>query len=409
MRSSGLTHAARVAATPPFGLYLAGHVAASAAEWMMRSAVGWLIWDLTESTSWLGAFAFALLAPSVLGTIWGGALADRRDRRQMIALSRVAAAGFCLATLGLVLMGQPQPAAILALAAVAGFAQGLAQASAKTIVSDLVPVAILPNAVALNATAHNVATLAAPALTAVLIAQGGVPLALAVATALYALSVAVVAALPRTARAPSTPRPILRDIAEGMTHVARSPVLAPLIGLHAAAALLVRPVLDMAPALAALALGRGPDGVALITGGVGAGAIAGGLWLAGGRNPARLPRIVLAAVTVAALAALVLPHTSGALTAVAVSGIFGIAIVLRAAGLQSLLQLRTEPALRGRVLGLYGLLLHLCGAVGGLTLGLLADRIGLGPALALTAAGVLAVTLALARPVLANAPPEPTT
>jgi predicted MFS family arabinose efflux permease len=409
MPADGIARALRVAATPPFGLYLGGHVAASSAEWMMRTSVGWLIWDRTGSTAWLGAFGFALLAPSVLGTIWGGALADRRDRRQMIALSRIVAAAFCLATLGLVLMDQPKPALILALAAVAGFAQGLAQASAKTIVSDLVPVAILPNAVALNATAHNVATLAAPALAAVLIAQGGVGLALAVAAFLYALSVAVVSAMPRMTRPRAEQPPILRDIALGMTHVARSPVLAPLMGLHAAAALLVRPVLDMAPALAALALGRGPDGVALITGGVGAGAIAGGLWLAGGRQPQRLPRIVLAAVAAAALTAMILPHTAGALAAFAVSAIFGVAIVLRAAGLQSLLQLRADPVFRGRVLGLYGLILHLSGAIGGLALGLLADRIGLGPALVLTAAGVLAVTLALARLVLATAPTEPST
>jgi predicted MFS family arabinose efflux permease len=402
MRDAGLSHAVRVAATPPFGLYLAGHVAASAAEWMMRTAIGWLIWEQTGSTTWLGAFAFALLAPSVLGTIWGGALADRRDRRRMIALSRVTAAGFCVATVGLVLMGQPQPAAILALAAVAGFAQGLAQASAKTIVSDLVPVAILPNAVALNATAHNVATLAAPALAAVLIAQGGVALALGVAAGLYALSVAVVVAMPRVFRPAALPRPILRDIAEGITHVARSPVLAPLMGLHAAAAFLVRPVLDMAPALAALALGRGPEGVALITGGVGAGAIAGGLWLAGGRSPGRLPRIVLAAVVVAALATMALPQTSGAVAAAAVAAIFGLASVLRAAGLQSLLQLRAAAGMRGRVLGLYGLILHLSGAIGGLVLGLLADRIGLGPALALVGAGVLATALVLARAVLAT-------
>jgi MFS family permease len=374
---------------------------------MMRTAVGWLVWDLTQSTAWLGGFGFALLAPSVLGTIWGGALADRRDRRQMIALSRIAAAGFCLAVLALVVAGQATPAMILALAALAGLAQGLAQASAKTIVSDLVPQAILPNAVALNATAHNVATLAAPALAAILIAQASVALALAVAAWLYTLSVGVLAALPRTARPPGSPRPILRDIGAGMAHVARSPALAPLMGLHAAAALLVRPVLDMAPALAALALGRGPDGVALITGGVGAGAIVGGLWLAGGRRPERLPRVVLAAVTVAALAALALPHTSGALFPVAVAGVFGVAIVLRAAGLQSLLQLRAEPTFRGRVLGLYGLLLHLCGAVGGLALGFLADCIGLGPALGLTAGLVLTVTLLLARRVLAAIPREP--
>jgi MFS family permease len=126
MRADGIAHAARVATTPPFGLYLSGHVAASAAEWVMRTAVGWLVWELTQSTAWLGGLAFALLAPSVLGTIWGGALADRRDRRQLIALSRITTAGFCLATLALVLAGRPDPALILGLAAVAGLTQGLA-------------------------------------------------------------------------------------------------------------------------------------------------------------------------------------------------------------------------------------------------------------------------------------------
>jgi hypothetical protein len=116
---------------------------------------------------------------------------------------------------------------------------------------------------------------------------------------------------------------------------------------------------------------------------------------------------VLGAVTVAAIAGIILPHTTGAVTAGGVAGIFGLAIVLRAAGLQSLLQLRAEPAFRGRVMGLYGLILHLSGAVGGLALGLLAARIGLGPSLALTGVLVLAVTLALARRVLATAPKEP--
>jgi hypothetical protein len=58
------------------------------------------------------------------------------------------------------------------------------------------------------------------------------------------------------------------------------------------------------------------------------------------------------------------------------------------------------------VLGLYGLLLHLGGAVGGLVIGILTDDIGIGPALALAGGIVLALTAAIAPRVLAAQPPS---
>ncbi len=395
----GRAHLWRLAATPPFGPYLCGHALAATGEWMKRAIVGWLLWEMTGSATWLGAFAFALLAPSALGTIWGGALADRQDRRMLIAGARAVAAGFCLCVAGLVGAGLATPGLIVGLASVAGLAGGLAQASSKTIVSDLVPRDRLANAVALNATAFNVATMAGPALAALLLVGPGAGVALVLAGSGLAAHAMIVLTLPPAPRPARPASPMLRDIAEGFRTVAVSPVLRPLMLLHFAGALLVRPVLDMAPAIAALVLGRGPDGMAILTGGVGAGAILGGLWLAGADRTRRLPTLVLVAAVVLATTTAVLPLLTGTTAMLLLAGAFGAASLVRAAGIQSLLQLSATPELRGRVLGVYGLILHLGAAIGGLSLGLIADAVGLGVAL-WSAALLLATASVLLAPAL---------
>ena len=50
---------------PNYGRYVAGNSVSLIGLWMHRIAVGWLTWKLTESGFWLGAVAFADLAPSI--------------------------------------------------------------------------------------------------------------------------------------------------------------------------------------------------------------------------------------------------------------------------------------------------------------------------------------------------------
>jgi MFS family permease len=385
----------RLASTPPLSRYLAGHAAASLGEWMKRTTLGWLVWDMTGSATWLGALSFAMLGPSVIGTIWGGALADRLDRRALIAMAKAVDAGLALVVAVMVIAAWPDPAAIVALAGVAGLAGGLAQAAGKTIISDLVTPATLPNAVALNATVFNVATLTGPTLAAALILGYGVVPALVVAGLGLGLHAVLVMTLPLVIRPARAPAHLHHEIAAGIVTVVRSPTLGPLMALHAACAMLVRPFLDMAPALSTLVLGRGPDGIAMITTGVGAGAIAGGLWLASRDSAADLPRIVVAAAISVSVAAMAFAFVPGAIAAIAVACLIGVASILRAAGIQTLLQLGAEADVRGRVLGLYGMLLHLGGAIGGLLIGLMTDAWGITTALMIAGGTVLVLTAAI--------------
>src|SRR3546814_5629306 len=71
---------------PDYGLYTLGNSVSLVGMWMQRIAVGWLIWELTHSGTWLGLVAFADLFPSVFIGLIGGVAADRFDRVAVIMI-----------------------------------------------------------------------------------------------------------------------------------------------------------------------------------------------------------------------------------------------------------------------------------------------------------------------------------
>ncbi len=69
--------------------YWIGHSVASIGRWMYRTSVGWLAWELTHSSAWLGVIAFADLLPTVILTILAGAFADRFGFMRIIRISQI--------------------------------------------------------------------------------------------------------------------------------------------------------------------------------------------------------------------------------------------------------------------------------------------------------------------------------
>ena len=57
--------------------YFLGNFTSTVGRWMYRMSVGWLTWELTKSTSWLGIVAFADLFPMVVIPVFAGVIADR--------------------------------------------------------------------------------------------------------------------------------------------------------------------------------------------------------------------------------------------------------------------------------------------------------------------------------------------
>ncbi|MDA0652622.1 MAG: MFS transporter, partial [Proteobacteria bacterium] len=87
--STILGGAGRALKHPLYRTFMLGHTLAAVGRWMKRTAVGWLTWELTESSSWLGIVAFADLVPMMVFVILSGAIADRVGMMRIVKLSQI--------------------------------------------------------------------------------------------------------------------------------------------------------------------------------------------------------------------------------------------------------------------------------------------------------------------------------
>ena len=69
----------RVWRHPAYALFMGGGLPSYLTSWMQRVGVGWLTWELTHSTTWLGIVAAADLAPMIFLAAFAGAVTDRHD------------------------------------------------------------------------------------------------------------------------------------------------------------------------------------------------------------------------------------------------------------------------------------------------------------------------------------------
>src|SRR5712671_3507280 len=70
-----------------FRLFFAGQFISLAGTWMQNTAQGWLVYQLTGSKLLLGLVAAVGSAPMMLFSIWGGSVADRHPKRQIVVLT----------------------------------------------------------------------------------------------------------------------------------------------------------------------------------------------------------------------------------------------------------------------------------------------------------------------------------
>ena len=72
-----------------FFIYTAANGTSLIGMWAQRLSVGWLIWDLTKSATWLGAIAMAEFLPILFLTPLGGVIADRYNRLSIAKISQI--------------------------------------------------------------------------------------------------------------------------------------------------------------------------------------------------------------------------------------------------------------------------------------------------------------------------------
>ncbi len=357
-----------------FRVYYLGQLVSLNGTWMQQVAQAWLLYRLTESSFMLGLAGAAALAPNLLFGLFGGVLADRLPRRELLmaAQSLAMVQAFVLATL--TLAGWVVPWHILLLAFLLGVVQAFEMPARHSFVAQLVPREDLPNAIALNSSLIQMARFFGPAIAGWLVAWVGEGTVFVVNGVTF---IAVLFAL-RAVRLPAAPgsaaeRRRAGGLAAGLRYARGHATVRAALSMVAAVSLVGASAAVLMPVFAAKVFHSGAQSLGLLLGALGMGSLAGALVLARRGTVAGLERVISRTGIAAGAALLFFAFAPKLGWALMILPLAGFSMTTLIASSNAYIQLSVPDQLRGRTMALYTLALHGVMPLGHLAVGTAAE------------------------------------
>jgi MFS family permease len=362
---------------------------------MYRTSVGWLAWELTHSSAWLGVIAFADLLPTVVLTILAGAFADRFGFMRIIRISQISAALFTAVLATLVIAKLITIEILLVITMFLGAAESLGQPARMSIVNALVPKRDLASAIALGSASFNASRIIGPSIAGALILWFGSGPVLALCAVIYALFYFVLRTIHIDDKSTTqrSSNGLLRDIKAGVGYAWGHKGIRFVMTLLAATSFLIRPVVDLMPAVSAQLFSGGPTGLALLLAAIGVGAVTASLWLARRGDTKGLTSLLVLSTSASGIALATAMQFSNIYAGAAVLCVMGFFMLIGNVAAQSLVQNSVEQEFRARVSSLFIIFAYGLPAVGAVIQGWIATHIGLNVAIGTGAAMMIAAWL----------------
>ncbi|MCW2802588.1 MAG: putative major facilitator superfamily transporter [Propionibacteriaceae bacterium] len=364
-----------------YRLYLSSQVVATTGLWMQRIAQDWLILELTGSVAAVGIAVALQFAPVLLFGLWGGVIADRYPKRRILMITQSVATLMAL-TLGLLaLTGAVQAWHVYAVAAMLGFVTVVDNPTRQVFVAELVGDSHIRNAVSLNSSVFQFGALLGPALSGALIHAVGQGWSFLINAASCLLVVIMLAIL--------KPTQVARDhggtrakgqLREGLHYIAKTSEVAWTIVLVATMGIFG---LNMPVILAAFAdqeFRSGVGGYSMFNSLTAIGALMGAMLSARRTETLRL-RALVTSLTLLGVAVMMASLAPFVWMFGVVLVVIGLLTLLFLTGANSLVQMTSEPHVRGRVMGVYLLVLLGGQALGSPAVGWLIDQFGARPSM----------------------------
>jgi MFS family permease len=371
----GAFHALR---SPNFRLFFWGQMVSVAGSWMQTVAQQWLVYDLTHSAAWLGVVTGASALPYVALTLYGGKVADRLPRRNILLWTQAASLvlALILAALATNWFVPIRPWHIVVLSALLGVVHAFNMPAQQAFVTDLVEGReALGNAIALNSLQFNLARVLGPVAAGWVLLKAGA----AGCFALNALSfIAVIVSLSLLRIDPmrgQNPNSDGGSVWEGFRYIRQAPAVLRVVLLIGVASLLLWSVSTLYPVFAAR-FGQGAKGFSQMVTANGVGAALGGILVA--TFGERLPRRHLVYGGAAAFCVALLLVTSAPTYVLLLASLVlaGLCMMMLGINANTRVQQEVPDRLRGRVMAVYSLVFGGLMPLGGLEVGFLAERLG---------------------------------
>ncbi|HEY8482791.1 MAG TPA: MFS transporter [Spirillospora sp.] len=342
----------RPLATPEFRRLWLGQGVSFVGFQVTAVAVPVQVYDMTKSSFWVGVLGFVNLVPLIVFGLWGGAVADHMDRRRLLFVSSCVMWAATLLLLVQALLGLESLLLIMSVVAIQAVGFAVASPTRNAIIPRLIDRPLVPAANTLSFTASQFGMLGGPLLAGVLLARSGYAAAYALDAVLF--TVVLYAAL----RLPPIPplddvtgTPGLRSVIDGLRYLVTQPVLLMSFVADIIAMAVAMPR-ALFPEVADTRFGGG-SAVGWLFASIAIGAFAGGLvsgWI--GRVH-RQGVALVASIVVWGLAVAAAGLSHWLWLAVVLLAVGGAADLVSAVFRQSILQTYAPDKMRGRLQGVF--------------------------------------------------------
>lgn len=357
---------------------------------MVDVAVAWLIYDITGSALALGMIGLAIFLPNILFLLVAGHVADRFDRRLVLAIAYTVTTCASSCLLLAVYYDALTPPLIFALVVMIGTARAFASPASSAIAPTLVPREHFANAVAMNSSANQVATIAGPAVGG-LVYMFGPGAVFSITTLCFASCVLLMLAI-RTRRAKSEREPVSwQYLTAGIRFIRGNKTVLGLISLDLFAVLLGGATALM-PIFAKDIFQTGPVGLGLLRSAPAVGALLTAIALAWFALNSKVGLRMFQSVAIFGLATIGFGLSTNMYVAMVCLALIGAADMVSVYIRSTLVQLETPDEMRGRVSAVNSMFIGASNELGQFESGLLASFFGPVAAVLIGGTGALGVT-----------------
>lgn len=377
-----------------YQLWFSGQLISVIGTWMQGIAQGWLVYQISHSEFALGMVSFAAAIPVLLISPWSGVVVDAAPRRTLLVVTQTVAMVLALILAVLTFTNTVQVWHIMVLAMLLGANNAFDAPARQAIVVDLVQREDMTNAIALNSMLINGARVIGPALGGFLIAGLGTAWCFLIngLTFLAVIAALLAMVIPQREMQRKFEHP-LRQFQEGLRYAGTHREILGMLILSTVMTIFGMAYSAQLPAFADKMLHVDASGYGALNALIGLGAVSGGFMLAAWNFTGKRGLVLIIANLVYPLVLAAFAFNSSFILALPLAYGLGLGFMLQANNMNSLIQMRVDDAMRGRVMSLYTITFFGLSPLGSLFAGALGERMPLSIAIAICAAIMLVGSL----------------
>jgi len=361
-----------------YQLYFMGQSVSLIGTWMQRTGVSWVVYTMTHSAFMLGITVFATQFPSFVLSLYGGIVSDRYNRYKIMLITQTAAMMQAVLLAILIFTNHYTVWEILTLSVILGIVNAFDMPARQPMVHEIIhDKADLPNALALNSSMVNLARVLGPALSGIILQKLGA----GICFSLNALSfLAVIISLLLMKLPPYQPKLVKKKISselvEGFVYLKNTPAIGMILLMLAIMSLLVLPYNTLLPIFAKVIFKGDAITFGYINSFIGVGALCGAFFLASLKPDTDLKIILLINSIIFGVCLMLFSQINYFPLAMLFATITGFGMMSLTTISNTIIQVKSDPLMRGRVMSYFALAFFGMMPMGSLLIGTISQQIG---------------------------------